>query len=103
MTKHLWVNLTDLMYPAMRVPMAGSVLSLLINSELGDRRLDGGYLRKKNTGRIDDIFVVIQCIDDARPQAIKAALESIGKEKIGRKVRTRITANPPGGAWTWRG
>lgn len=100
MTAHLWINATDLMYPALQIPLVGSVVNLLISTELGDRRLDGTYY--KPGGRIDDMFTVFECTDRERAQAIVTALELIGKEKVGHKIRTRTTAGPPTSAWLRR-
>ncbi len=99
MTRHLWINAIDLMLPALHGPF-GTMLNLFVNEELGDQRLPGAVYNPKSA--VDQLFIVVECQNDARPEAIRDALELIGKEKIGRKIRTRITAGHPTSPWKWR-
>ena len=73
-----------------------SPLMLMIQEQQGDRLLDGAYW--SSTHSMDDVFVVIECTDQ-RAQNIQKALESIGNQKMKRKIRTRTTKNPPGESW----
>jgi len=91
---HLWINLTDL-YELGTIGSFGSPLNLMICKDLGDALLPGAYYSDK---RLDDMFVVVSSSPE-RCEAIKDAMELIGEKKIGRKIRTKETAKPPGKTW----
>lgn len=95
---YLWVNLMDLSTLGTIGPF-GSPLNLMIRKELGDELLPGCYYHPQ---RLDDNFVVVETKPD-RARALVDCLEMIGKRKINRKVRTRITVRLPGKPWQWKG
>lgn len=94
--KFLWINLLDLDSLG-HIPEFGTPLNLMIRPDLGDDLLEGAFCQKK-LDLMDEVFVVVGCTED-RAIAIKDCLEMLGKKRIRRVVRTRITANLPNEAW----
>ena len=86
----LWINLLDLDSLG-HIPGFGTPLNLMLRPDLGDNLLDGAFCQKK-LDRMDEVFLVVGCTED-RATAIKDCLEMLGKRKIKRVVRTRITAD----------
>ena len=91
----LWVNLSDLVDVGMASPM-GSPLFLMIRADLGDELLP--YTVYKPGGAVDRVYFVIQCTEN-RAQAIQGGIELIGRCRLGRKVRTRLTRGEPTKSW----
>lgn len=94
---YLWVNMTDLLQMG-TIGVFGSVLNMMIRSELGDELLDGAVYKPGHA--MDDVYIIVKCAEE-RAVAIAGGLEVIGERKMRRKVRTHTTKNPPGGAWQW--
>lgn len=94
---YLWVNMTDLLRVG-TIGAFGSVLNMMVRSELGDELLDGAVYKPGHA--MDDVFIIVKCTEE-RAEAIAGGLEVIGERKLHRKVRTHTTQNPPGGAWQW--
>lgn len=91
---YLWVNLIDLSDVG---PLAsfGSPLNFFILKDKGDQLLDGSYFNPKV---IDETYVIVECTKD-RAEAIKGGLSVVGPRKIGREIRTKVTAKLPGNTW----
>jgi len=93
---YLWVNLCDLHKVGTIGPL-GSPRTFMLCKNLGDELLEGAYYSPRS---LDDNFVVVSSSPE-RCEDIRAAIELIGEKKIGRKVRTRLTAKPPGKTWRY--
>lgn len=92
---YLWINLCDL-HGIGRIGGVFSPLKMMVQERLGDKLLDGSFWSAKRA--LDDVFVVVECTEE-RSQALQGGLEVIGNRKLGRKIRTRTTKNPPGKIW----
>ena len=88
----LWVNVPDLTQMG-HVAGLGNVLFFMLLP--GDTLLDIGVMGNDS---VDDMFCLIKCTD-IRAMAIQGALEVIGKRKIWRTIRTRITKGMPTKGW----
>lgn len=92
---YLWVNLPDLSVIGTIGPF-GSPLNMMVQSDLGDELLPGGAYDHNS---VDHNYVLVHCAPE-RAEAIQGGLEVIGKTKLRRKLRTRITAKlPTNGKW----
>lgn len=92
--RYVWVNAVDLMYPdKLTVAGFGNVINFFVNDNLGDRLLPSVYY--KPADKLDEMYVIIECVNSERPERIADALEVIGQRKIGRKIRTRISESMP--------
>lgn len=96
MDRYLWVNLCDLSEIGIMPSINTSPLMLMVIDNLGDKLLPGVWYNPK--GACDEEYVLIESSGD-RCEAIKEAIELIGVKKMGRKVRTRSTVNPPRSTW----
>lgn len=95
-TMYLWLNLSDIFELGTIGPL-GSLLNLMLReSEL----LPGHW--SKIGGNVDEVYIVIECATYDRVVILKDALEVIGKRKLGRNVRTRVTVRKPGRHWKHR-
>jgi len=56
----------------------------------------GAYIGK---AAVDEMYLVYLVEDDKRVEAMPDMYEMIGKRKLGRKIRTRLTAKIPGAGW----
>lgn len=90
--KYVWVNVCDL---SSCEPVLGGLCVPLLVFDGCDKL--GGYL--KTGGNVDECYLVYKVDDESRAQAMPDCFEMMGKRKIGRKIRTRLTANPPGKEW----
>lgn len=95
---YLWVNLSDITEVGIIYPL-GSPLFVMVRPSLGDKLLT--YLAYKSGGAVDRIYFVIRCTEE-RALAIRDGIELIGRHKLGRKVRTRLTKREPGKSWERR-
>jgi hypothetical protein len=91
--KYLWLNLTDVHGMGTIAPM-GSPISFILPTD----QMIGTVMSRG--GRLDDVFIVYE-VEADRLEGIEAALQVIAKRKIGRKLRTRQTVNPPGDHWQY--
>lgn len=91
---YLWVNLIDLSDVGTVGPF-GSPLNFMIRKDMGDELLPGSYFNPK---MIDETYVIIECTSQ-RAEAIKGGLSVQGPRKIGREIRTKVTAKLPGKTW----
>lgn len=92
--QYLWVNVCDLDLMG-RVGTMGSPLMFMVRPDLGDVLLpDAVYNDKK----IDDMFCIIEATPD-RIEAIQGGLSILGKHKINRNIRTRVSVKPPNNSW----
>lgn len=89
----LWLNLSDI-FELGTIDPFGSPLNLLLR----EGELLPGHWSKQGGG-VDEAYLVVECVDHSRVAALKDALEVIGKRKLGRKVRTRVTEREPGKQW----
>ena len=81
---YLWVNLCDLTELG-TIPGFGSPLDLMLQEE--DTLLPGYRIVG---GKVDDTYILVQTTPD-RAQGLQDALGVIGRQKIGRAVRCRIS------------
>lgn len=91
---YLWVNILDIDTLG-NIGLMGSPFFLLINADLGDNLLPGAVF---HPNKLDDSFLIIETSQE-RANAISEVLIMMGKHKMKRKVRTRITVNPPNDSW----
>lgn len=89
----LWLNLSDIFELGTIDPL-GSPLNLLLR----EGELLPGHWSKRG-GDVDEVYLVVECPTYDRIVILKDALEVIGKRKLGRKVRTRVTVRKPGKVW----
>jgi hypothetical protein len=95
---YLWVNLIDLSEMGTigkGDSSFGSPLNFFIMKRFGDELLPGSYFNPK---MIDETYVIIECTPQ-RAEAIKGGLSVQGPRKIGREIRTKVTAKLPGKTW----
>lgn len=86
---YLWVNLADL-HSVGTISGLGSPLNLML---LEDDEMGGVF---SHASKIDEVYVVVYT---SRHEEIKGGLDVLGKRKIGRVVRTRVTKNRPTKSW----
>ena len=86
----LWVNAADLSQMGNIGPF-GSPLKMMVLPNLGDKLLD---IALYDVDRMDNLFAIVECTPD-RAIIIEDALIVIGKAKIKRAIRTRITKELP--------
>jgi len=89
----LWLNLSDVSELGTIGPFGSPINLLLREGEL----LSGHW--SKQGGGVDEVYLVVECITNDRVAVLKDALEVIGKRKLGRDVRTRVTTHEPGKQW----
>ena len=90
---YLWLNLSDI-FELGTIGSLGSPLNLLLQ----EGELLPGHWSKQGGG-VDEVYLVVECTTYDRVVALKDALEVIGKRKLGRNVRTRVTVRKPGKHW----
>jgi len=90
----LWVNVPDLQTIG-TLGVFGSPINLMVHPDLGDEWLDWGV---SHPTRLDEMFMLLRCTKE-RAEAIQGGLEVIGKRKMKRAVRTKITQREPTRDW----
>jgi len=93
---YLWLNIADLAAIG-SIGRFGNPLTLIIQPELNDRQLSGYVSHPKS---LDESYVIVRGTKD-RMITIQRAMQVISNREIRRKLRTRLTAKPPGMPWQW--
>ena len=90
--KYIWVNVCDI--SSCEPVLGGLCIPLLVFD--GCDKL-GCYF--KPGGNVDESYLVYKVDDESRAQAMPDCFELIGKRKISRKIRTRLSVKPPDDTW----
>lgn len=85
-TVFLLVNIADL---------AEAGITFTVCPDKGDRSLPGAYTVKPiEAMRPDDVYLAVEC-PPGRAKAVKGGLSLMGLGRLGRKIRSHITRQPP--------